>query len=62
MSGKLAKENKVVFVSEDGQHFQLFIDGKEISATQGVEITAGDGGFVKVTSTLVCSDQFRNIE
>lgn len=45
---EIAKDSAVVFISEDGQYFQLFMGGQYIAVTNGVKITAGGGDVVKV--------------
>ncbi|MCM3573290.1 hypothetical protein M3172_08790 [Mesobacillus subterraneus] len=46
------KHVKVAFISEDGERFQLFVEGKEIAITHGITITAGGGHPVEVTPTM----------
>lgn len=46
------KHPKVAFNSDDGERFQLFVEGKEIAITHGVTITAGGGHPVEVTPTM----------
>jgi uncharacterized alkaline shock family protein YloU len=50
------KDYKVLFYREAGKsNFKLFIDGKEITCTKGVVITAGNGEEIQVTPNLVIS-------
>jgi hypothetical protein len=46
------KHPKVTFISDDGERFQLFVEGKEIALTHGLTITAGGGHPVEVTPTM----------
>jgi hypothetical protein len=57
---ELAKENNVVFVSEDGFKFRLFINGKEM-LTKGIVITAGLDQEVEVSGTFVAFDTKQKI-
>lgn len=34
------KDCKLLFYSDDGQNYRLFVDGKEISSTRGITINA----------------------
>lgn len=34
------KDYKLLFYSDDGQSYRLFVDGKEISSTRGITINA----------------------
>ncbi|MEN2464916.1 hypothetical protein [Ornithinibacillus sp. JPR2-1] len=62
MDENLVETSKVVFYSEDGRAFRLFVDGKEIKGTKGITITAGNDEFVTVTPNLVCFKDYKNIK
>jgi hypothetical protein len=47
------KDYKVLFYSEDGKGFKLFIEGKEIATTDGIRITAGSGEAIEVSPNIV---------
>jgi len=53
------EKNRILFVSEDGIDFKLYVDGYLINGTKGMIIEAGDGEEVIVTTSLVgCVDNF----
>ncbi|MED4016983.1 hypothetical protein [Sutcliffiella cohnii] len=47
------KENKVLFVSEDGVRYKLFVDGHEVKVNTGVKITAAMESAVEINTTLL---------
>jgi hypothetical protein len=53
---------KVLFVSEDGERFRLFVDGHEICITRGVTIKAGENQMVEVTPTMVAAEGYETIK
>jgi hypothetical protein len=48
------KDYKILFYSEDGYSFRLFVDGKEISSTRGITINAS-GEEITLSANIVMS-------
>lgn len=48
------KECKILFYSEDGQRYRLFVEGKEISSTRGITINASNSE-ITLTPHMVMS-------
>lgn len=50
---KQAKDYKVLFYSEDGINFKLYIEGQELTSTRGVTIKAGNQEEIVVSPNIV---------